>query len=137
MQYGVIAGYPEFRESLATFLTEGYGRAVDPSHLFATNGISGGLGLLCSLFVTRGDVVVVEEPSYFLALSIFRDFGLEIVSVPVDADGMVVSVLEGKLKAGLRPRFVYTIPAFQNPTGATLTDARKTALVSTCVAAGW
>ena len=68
--------------------------AVDPELLFATNGISGGLGLLCSLLAGRGDTVIVENPSYFLALSIFRDFGLNIVAVDVDADGLRTDDLE-------------------------------------------
>lgn len=99
MQYGYISGYPKFRHSLARFLETGYGKrerwrgfphfhptarvihiaAVDPELLFATNGISGGLGLLCSLLAGRGDTVIVENPSYFLALSIFRSVRLNLV----------------------------------------------------------
>ena len=135
MQYGYISGYPKFRHSLARFLETGYGKrelcrkllsyfplprvvrvaAVDPELLFATNGISGGLGLLCSLLAGRGDTVIVENPSYFLALSIFRsvrlvmvwsalcvavcaallrDFGLNIVAVDVDAEGLRTDDLE-------------------------------------------
>jgi 2-aminoadipate transaminase len=88
MQYGYISGYPVFRDVLAKFLQSGYNQPVAPEHLFATNGISGALGLLCSLFISRGDVVVVENPSYFLALSIFRDFGLKIVPVSLDDEGL-------------------------------------------------
>lgn len=102
---------------------------MDPELLFVTNGISGGLGLICSLFCGRGDVICVETPSYFLALSIFRDFGMSIVDIPLDEGGMDVDALEAKLKAGLRPRVVYTIPAFHNPTGYSMTDARKRQLV--------
>ena len=103
--------------------------AVDPELLFVTNGISGALGLICSLFVGRGDTVVVEEPSYFLALSIFKDFGLNIVSVPLDENGMNVGVLADKLAGGLRPKLVYTIPAFHNPTGYSMSHDRKQQLV--------
>jgi len=81
--------------------------------------------------VSRGDVIVVEEPSYFLALSIFRDFGLTIVSVGIDDDGMRVDELEARLRGGgLRPKLLYTIPSFQNPTCATLSDARRRKLVA-------
>lgn len=103
---------------------------VDPELLFATNGISGTLGLLCSLFVSRGDVIVVEEPSYFLALSIFRDFGLTIVPVGLDEDGLKTEELEAKLAGGLRPAVVYTIPAFHNPTAVCLSADRKKHLVA-------
>jgi 2-aminoadipate transaminase len=130
LQYGYISGYPLFRQVLAKFLAKGYNQEVDPEHLFVTNGISGSLGLLCSLFVSKGDVIVVEEPSYFLALNIFRDFGLEIVSVGMDSNGMKTDELEAKLTAGLRPKVIYTIPSFHNPTGYTLSDARRKHLVS-------
>ena len=103
---------------------------MDPSLLFVTNGISGALGLVCSLYAGRGDVVVVEEPSYFLALSIFRDFGLTIVPIGIDGDGMRTGELEQKLASGLRPKLVYTIPSFQNPTGVVLSAARKAHLVA-------
>jgi len=55
-----------------------------------TNGVTGALALFCSLFIRTGDTVIVEEPSYFLALSIFRDFGIKTVSVPIDENGMQV-----------------------------------------------
>jgi DNA-binding transcriptional MocR family regulator len=89
LQYGAISGYPAFRATLADFLSRHYAREVDPDLLFVTNGISGGLALLTgALGIGAGDVVVVEEPSYFLALAIFRDAGLRIVSVKVDESGM-------------------------------------------------
>ena len=92
-----------------------------------TNGISGALGLVASLLVTRGDVVMVENPSYFLALSIFRDYGLRIIPTPLDAEGLDTDALERTLRAdpSLRPRLLYTIPAFQNPTAVNLSPARK------------
>jgi len=61
LQYGYISGYPAFRVALAKFLADSYSLPVDPELLFATTGITGGLALYCSLFVSRGDVVVVEE----------------------------------------------------------------------------
>jgi aspartate/methionine/tyrosine aminotransferase len=133
LQYGYISGYPQFRESLARFLARGYGKdAVDPELLFATNGVSGALGLICSLFATRGDAIVVENPSYFLALSIFRDFGLRVAPCRLDEDGLDTDELERMLRAPapaggepFRPRFVYCIPAFHNPTGYSLSAARK------------
>jgi DNA-binding transcriptional MocR family regulator/dihydrodipicolinate reductase len=132
LQYGSIPGYPAFRASLARFLSSAYGFAVDPALLFVTNGVTGALALYCSLFCARGDVVLCENPSYFLALSIFRDFGLRVVPVPLDADGIDVGALGALLAAdaSLRPRFLYTIPAFQNPTGVNMSAARRAALVA-------
>jgi len=70
------------------------------------------------------------QPSYFLALSLFRDFGLRIVSVDVDEQGLRTEELELLLEGGLRPKFVYTIPAYQNPTSHMLSDARRRHLVA-------
>jgi DNA-binding transcriptional MocR family regulator len=81
-----------------------------------------------------GDVVIVEEPTYFLAFQMFRDHGLEIRGVPIDADGLVVDALIDEISllraAGKRIAFVYTIPAFQNPTGLTMSAQRRLDLVT-------
>lgn len=90
LQYGQIPGYPEFREALAKFLSEETKFPHKAENVFATNGVTGALAMMCSLFLKTGDTVVVEEPSYFLALSIFKDFGLKTVSVPIDEHGMQV-----------------------------------------------
>ncbi len=126
-QYGYISGYPLFRQCLARFLAAKYGQAVDPELLFVTPGVTGSLALIASLFVSRGDVVLCENPSYFLALSIFRDFGLRIVPCPLDDGGLDTDALAAMLAADptLKPKFLYTIPAFQNPTGYNLSEARK------------
>jgi DNA-binding transcriptional MocR family regulator len=128
LQYGAEQGDGYFRLALAGFLTDGYGFPVDPGRLFVTDGISGGLDLLCSLFTRAGDTIFVEEPSYFLALRIFADHGLKVVSIDTDEDGLVVESLEEKLKEN-RPKFLYIIPTYQNPSGHTLSAERRTRLV--------
>jgi len=127
LQYGYISGYPLFRQCLARFLAGKYALPVDPELLFVTTGVTGALALIASLFVSRGDVVLCENPSYFLALSIFRDFGLRIVPCPLDDGGLDTEALAAMLAADptLRPKFLYTIPAYQNPTGYNLSEARK------------
>ncbi len=103
---------------------------MDPELLFVTTGVTGALALVASLFVSRGDVVLCENPSYFLALNIFRDFGLRIVPVPLDDNGVDTEALEALLQSDptLRPKFMYTIPAYQNPTGYNMSEARKVKL---------
>ena len=66
---------------------------VSPEQLFSTNGNSQALEMLCTVLTKPGDVVIVEEPTYFLAFQMFRDHGLEIRGVPIDADGLVVDAL--------------------------------------------
>lgn len=128
LQYGGPYGDGYFRLALGEFLASAYGIPTDPEAIFVTNGNSQAIELVCSVFAEPGDVVFVEEPTYFLALDIFRRRGLTVVGIPVDDDGMSIDALEAEL-AVHRPAFVYTIPAFQNPTGATLAPDRRRRLV--------
>ena len=129
LQYGMQQGNANFRNALAGFLSAQYEAAVDPEHLFITAGISQALDQICALHTRPGDTVIVEEPSYFLALRIFADYKLNVISTPIDENGLVIEVLEKKL-AKQKPVFIYTIPAFQNPTGVTLSANRRKKLVS-------
>ena len=129
LQYGAEQGDGYFRLALADFLSDGYGFDVDPETLFITAGISSALDLLCTLFTKWGDTVLVEEPSYFLALRIFADHGLQVVSLPTDASGLSIDGLDHVLRRH-RPKFLYLIPAFQNPSGHTLTEERRQRLLA-------
>jgi DNA-binding transcriptional MocR family regulator len=118
-----------FRQALAEFLSQCYRHPVDPATLLVTNGSSMGLHLVCSIFTRPGDLVFVEEPTYFLALRILADHALQIIPIQTDRDGLVIESLEEKLKT-YHPKFVYIIPAFQNPTGQTLSPQRRSKLIS-------
>jgi DNA-binding transcriptional MocR family regulator len=124
LQYGVEQGNGYLRESLANFLTSGYGFPVDAENLFITSGISNALDLLCTLFTREGDTIFVEEPTYFLALRIFRDHHLTIVPIATDEHGLIPASLEGRL-ASATPKFLYLVPTFQNPSGHTLSQERR------------
>ena len=128
LQYGTEYGDGYLRWVLAEFLTANYGCPVDPALLFVSNGNSQALDMLCTFIAKAGDTVFVEEPSYFLAHGIFRDHHLNLVGIPMDEDGMRIDALEEALTRH-RPAFVYTIPAFQNPTGYTLSAERRQKLV--------
>jgi 2-aminoadipate transaminase len=92
------------------------------------------LALLPRVFVDPGDVVIIEGPSFMGAVRHFSDSGARLVTVPTDADGMDVDALEQRLidfqRQGVRPKFIYTIPTFHNPTGATMPLARRQKLVA-------
>jgi len=128
LQYGTEQGNGYFRIVLANFLSRGYGFPVDPSTLFVTNGISNALDLICAFFTHPGDTIFVEEPSYFLALRIFRDHGLRLLPIQTDENGLIIEDLEEKLVKE-QPKFLYIIPTFQNPGGHTLTQDRRDQLV--------
>jgi 2-aminoadipate transaminase len=128
LQYGAEQGDGYFRLALSKFLSKGYGFQVAPENLFTTTGISNGLDLLCTLFTEAGNTVFVEEPSYFLALKIFADHRLRVVPIEMDEEGLILESLEEKLTR-YKPKFLYTIPVHQNPSGRTLTEARRSRLI--------
>ncbi len=130
LNYGYEQGDGRFRQALADFLSAEYASPVGPEQLMVTAGASQALTLICTLFTQPGDTVFVEEPSYFLALRILReDFRLNAVPIPSDENGLRMDALEIAL-AQQQPVFVYTIPAFQNPTGHTLSAQRREELVA-------
>ncbi len=131
LAYGEEKGNRDFRINLAGFLSGPGDNPVDPDHLLITCGNSQALDFICTRFSRPGDTVFVEEPSYFLALKIFRDHHLIPVSIPMDADGLVVEALEEELEK-TRPAFVYTIPAFHNPASVTLSPERRERLIQAC-----
>jgi len=131
LQYGYEQGDIRFRTRLARFLSSRYAAEVGPEELFVSAGASQALDLICSLFTRPGDRVFVEEPSYFLALRIFADHGLRVAGLPTDRHGLVPEALAERLRRS-RPAMLYTVPAHQNPTGATLSEARRAQVLSLC-----
>lgn len=129
LQYGLEQGDCTFRAALVKFLSARCGFSVRHDDLFTTAGISSALSLLCTLFTKSGDTIYVEEPSYFLALRIFVDHGLTVVPIRTDASGLVIDDLLDALKKS-KPKFLYIIPTFQNPSGQTLSLERREALVN-------
>jgi len=128
LNYGERQGDIRFLETLAGFLSHEYGTTVKPESLFVTAGNSQALDFICALFTRPGDTVIVEEPSYFLAFQIFKDHGLNIVSIPTDEQGLDIDRLEQEL-GKTRPKLLYTIPSFHNPGGQTMSAARRERLV--------
>ncbi len=90
LNYGVTQGDERFLDSLATFLTKGYGSDTNSDELFVTGGNSQALDLVSVVFAESGDTVILEEPRNFLAFKIFRAQALNIVSIPVDGHGLRV-----------------------------------------------
>lgn len=127
LAYGEARGNTGFRNSLAGFLTDQYQQPIKPEQLLITNGISQALDFVCTLFARPGDTILVEEPSYFLALRIFADHHLNLVTIPMDENGIVTEVLEEKLET-LSPAFLYTIPTYHNPASVTLSSKRRESL---------
>jgi len=124
LSYGSEQGDGHFRVALSGFLEAIYGMPVDPAHLLVTNGASQGLDLICTLFSKAGDSILVEEPTYFLARKIFADHQLTPVALPMDSEGLIIEAVEEELKRS-QPAFLYTIPAYHNPTSVCLSARRR------------
>ncbi len=116
-------GVTAFRETLARVLL-GRGIRCTPAEVLVTSGSQQGLDVLARSFLAPGDAVVVEEPSFFGALQVFRSAQARLLGVPTDQDGMRTDVLEAIL-ARQRPKLIYTLPTFQNPSGAVLSLPRR------------
>ena len=131
LQYGDIPGYLAFREELAKFLTRRYstgrtGIEVLAKNLFVVNGVTGGLSLICSLYKNICKKIYVEEPTYFLAINIFKEFGFEIETINLEDDGLNLDELENKLNNDdNQVKLLYTIPTFHNPTSITLSHTKR------------
>ncbi|MET0865241.1 MAG: PLP-dependent aminotransferase family protein [Nakamurella sp.] len=123
LQYSVPLGIPELRQWIA------HRELVDADRVVVTNGALHALSLTFGALIDPGDVVIVENPTFPIALRVLQYHNAHIRSVPVDADGLDVDALERALIQGVRPKAVYTIPDFHNPTGVTLSASRRGRLV--------
>ncbi len=128
-QYAPTRGLAGPLDALATRLETLQGRRPADDELLITSGAIEALELVGKSFLDRGDVVVVEGPTYLGAIQAFRSFEAELVAVPMDEHGLEVDELERRLAAGLRPKLVYSIPDHQNPAGVSLSTERRAPLV--------
>jgi 2-aminoadipate transaminase len=129
LQYGAERGNGYFLAALAEFLSTSLQLDVPVVALLTANGASAALDLLCTLYTKPGDLIFVEEPTYFLARRIFADHHLQVAAVLMDKDGLDIEQLEEKLSQAL-PKFIYTIPTFHNPASMTLAEERRERLVN-------
>ena len=123
LQYGATEGYQPLREQLSAFMAS-KGAAVAPGELIVTTGSQQALDLLGKTMISPGDKVIVEGPTFLATIQCFRLYGADIISAPVDAQGVQTDALE-QLIVEHRPKLVYLIPTFGNPSGATLSLERR------------
>jgi 2-aminoadipate transaminase len=127
--YGEVRGYRPLRELIVERMAA-RGAIVDPADVLITNGAQQGIDLAARIFVDPGDLVLTEEPTFMDALRVFRSHDAEPVGVPVDDEGLQVDVLAALLdRLPKRPKFLYTMPTYQNPMGVSMSTARRRALV--------
>ena len=133
LQYGPEQG----TQSLINFLVEKINReqglAMQPANLMLVAGSTHAVDMLARLYAGRGGVMLVEAPTYVDAIHIFRDHQIELCSIPMDEYGLITSELEKQVarlhSIGKFPSMLYTIPNFHNPTGSTLSEARRIEII--------
>ena len=132
LQYSPTEGLPAAREAVAGLLNDTQGVRVDPGDVLVTSGGIEALQLLARTLVDPGDRVLVEAPTYLGAIMAFAGFEADVEGVPIDEDGLCVDELEAILAQGRPPKLLYIIPDHQNPTGLSLSEERRRALVEVC-----
>lgn len=141
LSYGAAAGAGPLLAWLRAHLAQTEPQAVAADEIAITAGNSDAIDQVCTLFTQAGDVVLVESPSYHLALRIMRDHPLRLVPVATDEHGLQVGLLAQTVRdlqrAGSSVRMLYTVPTFHNPTGVSLSAERRLALVQLAQEAGF
>lgn len=134
LQYGVRPGLRALREWIAGYMVED-GVKITADEILVVNGAKHGLEIACRLLLDEGDAIVVTAPTYFTAIPIFKSFGVEFVEAPQDDEGLNVEALQRLLEqhqreGGRAPKFLYNIPDYHNPTGVSMSRARREALLA-------
>ena len=132
LQYGPTEGMAATVECIVKVMAE-EGTAVDPAEVIVTTGGQQVIDLVCKALIDPGDVIVAEAPTYPGAVPTFGAYQADVVQIEMDSDGMPIDELESTLDRlaaeGRRPKFIYTIPNFQNPGGVTMSLPRRRRLV--------
>ena len=129
LQYAASEGFPALREAVAAMLPWN----VDPTQVLITTGSQQGLDLVAKILIDGGSKILVETPTYLGALQAFTPMEPAVVSVASDDEGVVVDDLVAKAKDA---RFIYLLPNFQNPTGRSMSEARRAAVSAAAAQAG-
>lgn len=129
LQYGHMQGFLPLRETLVEWLATERGVTCTSDAINITTGASGAINSLCTAFLNKGDRVLVESPTYSLALEAFTTFEADIAAVESDEAGMIPEALEARLKEG-EVKYIYILPTFQNPTGRTMSIERRRAVAA-------
>ena len=132
LQYGPTEGMASTVRCIVEVMAA-EGTAIDPSEVIVTTGGQQVIDLVCKTLIDPGDVIVAEAPTYPGAVPTFSAYQAEVEQIEIDGDGMPIDALESTLDRlqaeGRRPKFIYTIPNFQNPGGVTMSLARRRRLI--------
>ncbi len=136
MVYGGWMGYERLRELMAERQNRIEGLDLDASNFIIHNGSSAAMDNIAKAFINPGDVAIVEGPSFSGIVETVQSYSAEIIEVPIDDDGMSLEAVATALaeceRAGKTVKMIYTIPDYHNPTGVTMSAARRRALIELC-----
>lgn len=127
LQYGATEGLPGLRARTAEYLRDTAGVRCAAENILPVQGSSQAFDLLLKALINPGDAILVESPTFLGAIQAMRLYGAKLVPMPTDEDGVIVEEVEALVQK-YRPKLMYIIPTFQNPTGRTLSLARRKAL---------
>ncbi len=130
LQYGGTIGRPDLLKSVKE-LFEKEGLSPSMEELIITSGSSQGIDLMTRSFIDKGDVILVESPTFLGSLQTFKLYEAQLVEVNMDEEAMDLHDLEEKI-IKYSPKFVYTIPTFQNPSGKTMSEERRKIMYDIC-----
>lgn len=128
LQYGATEGWPAYREQTAAFLRTEIGIDVQENELLPTTGSTQAIDVLLKAMIDEGDSILVEGPSFLGTLQAMKLYGAKLVPISMDQEGLILDELEAAAKKH-KPKMLYTVPNFQNPTGVTLSLARRKAIL--------
>ena len=128
LQYNITEGYPKLRDLLKQRMAKQNCFDETADDLITTSGAQQANELSCKVLLNRGDTLFCEAPSFIGSLNAFRSYGVDLVGVPMEEDGMDLAALEEAVKASKSPKLVYVIPNFQNPTGRVMSLEKRKGL---------
>ncbi|MBC7088366.1 MAG: PLP-dependent aminotransferase family protein [Tissierellales bacterium] len=124
LSYGLQEGYVPLRKNFIEHIAKKRNIKASLENVLITTGATQGIELVSQIFIQDGDVVLVESPTFFAALPVFKKYGATVIPVKMDHHGIDLNDLETKLKK-YNPKLLYIIPTFQNPTGISLSKERR------------
>ncbi len=130
LQYGSPLGYQPLREYLASQMRQ-HGISTQTGEIMLTNGMQNGIDLVFRALTNPGDVIITESPTYKSVLYLTSYLGLKVTGIPMTAEGINLEILESELKKS-RPKLIYTMPTFQNPTGISTSQTHREQLLALC-----
>ncbi|HZW49270.1 MAG TPA: PLP-dependent aminotransferase family protein [Bacillota bacterium] len=128
LQYSVSEGFPALRETLKSYLKQTYNIGRDFDSINIVSGAQQVMDFSAKVLCNEGDTIICEDPSFIGSLNTFRSYDLNLVGLPMEEDGIRPEDLESALQNNPRAKLIYLIPNFQNPTGRTMSLAKRKAV---------